>query len=108
MTSAAEVRHDAVVRLIELAGDERYDPDLIAGRRTSLEMLRRRILDRRRGDLAVLAELDRIWPLATGDSVALIDTVRAGGPAPAAPDATAGPPATLADLEQALADWSAP
>lgn len=104
-TTAAEVRHEAIVRLIALAGDEPYDPEVIAGRGISRQMLRRRILDRRRGDLVALAELDRIWPLCQGDNVALIDTVAAGGLGESAaldPDRD-DTVATVADLEQALA-----
>lgn len=104
--TAEEVRREAIERLIALAGDEPYDPDIIAARSGSRDMLRRRILDRRRGDLVALAELDRIWPLCRGDAVALIDTALAGGLGPSValdPDRDPDDLPTVADLEAALA-----
>lgn len=71
LASARAVRLDAVSQLIALAGPETYDPALMASRRSSLDVLRRRALDRGHRD-----EVDRLWPLAVGDTAALIDATQ--------------------------------
>jgi hypothetical protein len=103
--AAARVRRDAVQRLVDLAAgdreDEQYDIDLLLARPASLEILRRRVWDRRRDDLQALHELERIWPLCQGRKEALIDVVHAGGLDPDAP-----PIPTVEDVAAALAAWS--
>lgn len=100
-----DVRRDAIRRLCAIAADtgadpaaDRYDPDLLVARSASLQVLWRRLLAGLRDQPALLAEVDALWPVARGNTEALIDARVHGLP----DQAQRVEHPTLADVEAAL------
>ena len=105
--TAAQVRRDAITRLIVAAEGHRsytgpYDPDRM--RTDSIDLLWRWASANAvaRGDEAARVELDLVYPVARGDAGALYDAVQAGGIGALVGDDRAPAP-TLDEFEDAVA-----
>lgn len=110
--TAAQVRRDAVTRLIVAAEGHRsftgpYDPDRM--RKDSIDLLWRWASANAvaRGDAGARVDLDLLYPVARGDAGALYDAVQAGGVGPLLGEVDDGrPAATVDELRDVLADLS--
>lgn len=101
--TAAQVRRDALARLVALAGPrhERTDLGLVAARPAARHVLYRAAL-RAAADEFARHELEVVWPIVNGDAGALDDAVHAGGIGALLAGDPAAAPMTLDQLAGAL------
>jgi len=100
MTTATEMRHDAVARLAEIAGyDERLDVDKTLARKQAVEVLIRQALRKATGDELMLGEVRELGGVALGRAWLLDDAIHERG-LPEATPATAR--MTLEEFDQVV------
>jgi hypothetical protein len=79
VTTAVDLRHDAVARLAEISAQPLVDVRLVLARPRTIDLLYRQALRSAAGDELLLAEVRQLLDVAKGRATPLIDAVHEGG-----------------------------